>query len=374
MKKFLAICLLLSIISACGCSNVNTNSGSTISSSAEAGEQQGTENVNTEDTANSTTESISFSESDLETMAINSDKSNYQNSINNKSEIPGKMCYVEETDTFFYSTNTALYQKTGDTTIKLLDSAAYAINIAEGYLYYIIPGGTSLLASGKAYRMRLSDGKTECIIDKASNLSVYPDGLFYIINTEKDLGDGSFSVAATNMRCDFDGANSEERTDSCFATDNYLSPIFDDGKIKLVNLKDGTSKEICEEEENASNISISGDKIYYIRTNFDTAMNAVVEVDINTGEAITYSPAVETYFSDYTVCNGKLYLFDGFFYIAENAKMKKYNVIGESLYESLCVCGDKIYGVCSSGAIYELSFDDGNGIAAVNGTEFGVTK
>ena len=123
----------------------------------------------------------SFSQEELNLIRLNAGQSNYSNSVNLKGDVPGKMCYVEETNTLFYSDKDGLFQKTGEKTVKLLDTPVSALNIANGKLYFIIPEGENAIREfGKAYRMELSDGRTECIIDEdITHISIYKDRIFF---------------------------------------------------------------------------------------------------------------------------------------------------------------------------------------------------
>ncbi len=62
-------------------------------------------------------------------------------SIYNKhnANAPGVCCYIEATDTFFFSINNNIYQKNGDTTIPLIDMRATNLNFIDGWLYFSTP-------------------------------------------------------------------------------------------------------------------------------------------------------------------------------------------------------------------------------------------
>lgn len=301
-------------------------------------------------------EIIPFSQEELELMRLNVGRSNYSDSVNLKGNVPGKMCYVEETDTLFYSDKNGLFQKTGETTVKLLDTPVSALNVADGKLYFMIPGNE--IASrglGKAYRMELSNGKTECIIDEdITNISVYKDRIFcQTIGNLTEFEGGAVSYAISFFKC---GLNGEKRTrisDFAFSFDFDTCAAHDGDAINIINLSDGTSEKLLDEPKGVRNLSIYNGSLYYIRTDFSTLTDVLIRV--NLADKTAEELSAEGYIEDYGFVGGRLCVYTlTTFYLEENGKLIKYNGT-KNTYKSIYTCGSKVYGICGE-KLYEIGF------------------
>lgn len=75
-----------------------------------------------------------------ELALINEGKTAGGNSLNNKnhSASSGLCCYVEETDTLYFSEGGAIWQKNGDELFALAELNAVSLNFAQGKLYFIL--------------------------------------------------------------------------------------------------------------------------------------------------------------------------------------------------------------------------------------------
>lgn len=314
----------------------------------------------------------SFSQDELDLIHINVGQSNFSNSMNLKCSIPGKMCYVRETDTLFYSYDDGLFQENGDNVIRLLDEPAISLNFVDGMLYFIIPeGDDNGWIYGKAYRMDMDSGKTERIIeDDISKLSVYSDGIFYLQSTVAEYGDGVFGVATSFFKCALNGEGNEQIDDFSFTTENNLCVSKIDDVVRVKDLQSGTITVVAEEPNMAFNLSIYNNHIYYIRLNSGGSDTAAVVIDL-ADNSVTEYYRKGAYFEDYGFLDGKLCLYDigSAFYLLENEGLVKYEC--SDSYKSIYSCGGKLYGLKPDGKLCELHLEDDNGTKSVSETEIG---
>lgn len=316
--------------------------------------------------------SQSFSQEDLDLIQINAEQSNFSDSVNLKCSAPGKMCYVEETDTLFYSDSHGLFQKNGDNIITLLDQSVISLNLADGFLYFIIPDGDNDEGlCGKAYRMSLDSGKTECIIeDNISNMSVYKDEIFYLKTTVLEMEDDALSIATAFFKCALNGEESEQILDYFFLFENDLGVSVNEGSVKVKDLQSGAINVVADEPNMTSRLSIYKNCIYYIRTDRASLNTTAVKIGLSDNSVTEYSKG-GAYLEDYGFIDGKLYLYEigNGFYTAENENAVKYEC--SENYTDIYSCGGKMYGLKSNGNLYELSLKDEDGHRSVSEVEIG---
>lgn len=358
MKKAFSVIMLALFLTGCSGENVQSE-GSTTSDNVSPG--GGTTD----------SETCVFSQEELDLIRLNAGQSNYSNSVNLKGNVPGKMCYVEETDTLFYSDKDGLFQKTGEKIVKLLDTPVSALNIAGGKLYFMI--SENEIADhelGKVYCMELSDGKTECIIDEdVSDISVYKDRIFcQTISDLTELEGGAISYAVSFFKF---GLNGEERTriiDFAFSFEGDMCVTREGNSINLTDLSDGTSEKLIDEPKGVRNLSLYGGSLYYIRTDYSTLEDVLVRINLSAKTAEVLS--AEGYIEDYGFFGGRLCVYTlTTFYLEENGKLIKYDGT-KNIYKSIFTCGSKIYGM-SDERLYEIELIDDRGMKSVSETVIG---
>lgn len=337
--------------------------------------QENPPSVSEEQESNESDESnvfIDFSQEELDLLRINIGQSNYDNSINLKGRIPGKMCYVPETDTLFYSDSSGLYQKNGESVIKLLDESVISINIADGKLYFILPIGENRYGSyGKLYQMDLSSGVTDCVIEEEiGNASVYKDRIFYLKHEIIELEEGAYAIKKSYFKCDLSGSNSEEISDKSFFFGDDICVFYTDHAIQALDLSTNEVTGLAEESEAATDLSVYRGCVYYTR-NIAGVVDTAVKIDLTDG-SVTELKAKGAYFEDYGFVDGKLCLYDTVFYLAEGENLVKYEC--SQTYRGIYTCGDKMYGLKPGGKLCELYFDSGHGYGFVTETEIGGSK
>lgn len=314
----------------------------------------------------------SFSQDELDLIQMNVEQSNFSNSVNLKGSIPGKICYVAETDTLFYSDSYGLFQKNGDNIITLLDKSVISLNLVDGILYFIIPEGDDGDGLyGKAYRMNLENGKTECIIkDNISNMSVYKDKIFYRKTEVTEVEDGVISIATSFFKCTLTGEDNEQIRDYSFLFENDSSVSVSEGSIRVKDLQSDTINAVADEPNMVSRLSIYKNCIYYIRINRASLNTTAIKINL-ADNSITECYKGGAYFEDYGFLDDKLCLYDigNAFYIAENEDAEKYEC--SENYTGIYSCGGKMYGLKPNGNLYELYLEDENGFRSVSETEIG---
>ena len=304
-----------------------------------------------------------FTENEFEQIRCNLGKSSENNSVNLKCEIPAKMCYVSETDTLFYSDNSGLYQKNGSAVIQLSDDNAMSLNLYDGKLYYMIPKGGTIFECGNVYCLNLSTMEKELIISAdVYSLSVHSDSIFYQTAEMKVLDNGSYMLGLTSMECGLNGENAEKCYGKEFVYQNEMSVFFSGGEIRTLDETSGTEMLLYEETQNAGNICIFGNSVYYICNDFDNIhSNSVKKIDLSDGEleifSLKQSSGDPVYFLDYGFEDGVLCLYDGIsFYRAEpDGKFTKYE--SKNAYKSVYTCGNDMYALKTDGKIARIIFD-----------------
>lgn len=334
-------------------------------------ENAGSEDNTVSDSEISATETSAFSAEELGLLRLNAQQSNYSNSVNLKGGIPGKMCYIKETETLFYSNGNGLFQQTGGKTVKLLDTPVSALNAADGKLYFIIPDGeTSGNAHGKAYRIDLTDGETECIIDEdVTNISVYKDRIFYQKITDvKSVEGGGTAYAMSFFGCGLNGEDRAQIFNFAFSFEDDLCVTHDGGSINIMDLSNGTSEKLFDEPDGVRSLSIYNGSVYYIRTNYSTLNDVMIRIDIADKTVEEFS--AKGYIEDYGFIGGKLCVYDLVtFFLEEDGTLRQYDGTKRT-YMSLYTCNGKVYGI-SGEKLYEIVLTNDNGIRSVTENEIG---
>lgn len=317
------------------------------------------------DTNSATNETNSFSQQEADLIRLNTGQSNYSNSVNLKGGVPGKMCYIKETDTLYYSDGSGLFQQTGENTVKLLDTQVMSLAVADGKLYFIIPEGeTASVEFGKAFRMDLTNEKTECIIEEdISNLSVYKDRIFYQRIVDFTNSDGTNSYAVQYFKCGLNGEEREQTFDFAFSFEDDKCVTRDGSSIKILDMSDGTSENVIDDPNSISKLSIYNGSLYYIRRSHSSSTNALIRVNLADRTVDEFS--TEEYIEDYGFADGKLCVYDLVdFYLEENGTLIKYTNTKNS-YKSVYTCGNEVYGL-SGEKLYRIGFAEEGGSKTVS--------
>lgn len=305
-----------------------------------------------------------FSENELEQIRCNLGKSSANNSVNLKCEIPAKVCYVPETDTLFYSDSSGLFQKNGSAVICLSDDNAMSLNLYDGKLYYMIPKGGTKFECGNVYCLNLSTMERELIISAdVYSLSVHSGRIFYQTAEMKVLDNGSYMLGLTSMECGLNGENAKKCSGKEFVYQDEMSAFFSGGAIRMLDETSGTEMLLYEEPENAGNMCIFGNSVYYICYDFDNInSNSVKKINLSGGEPeiFSFNPSSgnPVYFLDYGFADGALCLYDGIsFYKAEpDSKFIKFE--SKNAYKSVYTCGNDMYALKTDGKIARIIFDN----------------
>ncbi len=362
MRKKLAF--LICVLMLTGCANNDPPSAPApsgdISATAEA--------ENSAATAEAESITIQKDEAYYEQLKLNAGLSSDYPSPNLKSPVPSKVCYVSETDTLFYSDSSGLFQKNSGGTTMLSASEAMALTLHNGSLYYIVPENGGKFPMGMAYRLDLETGE-ECPIIAQNNISnILPldETIYYIEQTVKDYGDGSYSIGSAHKKCGIDGSNPATDEDSIVAADEKYTVSYNFSE-QTVTVFDRASSEAlftAGDIQNADEICVHNDKVYYIEYDYNhPEQNSIGVIDCKDGSVnkLTAKTAdgENTFFFDYGFIGDDLFMFDSFFfYKVSGNSMTKYKT--DAVYSAIYSGTDCLYGQNHDGTISRLKLTEEN--------------
>lgn len=316
-------------------------------------------------------------------VSLNLDKDCVSNSINLKSIVPAKVCYVEETDTVFFSSGDCIYQLTDGKTIPLVKMEGIALNAADGILFFINPTFSVMPESnityendesmdavndtGPMYSLDLSSMKLKKLADDVSNLSVYKDKIFFRrckSETEWTEKYGEITTVTTLIyECDFDGGN-ERQIYKAFAPENGCS-VWQQPENHIMTLYNvETDEETFLAEEYGDTVGsecIYKGYAYYLTETFSSNKTTVKKVSVADKTVEAYSPQ-GAYIVDYALYKGEicmLDLTDGLFITeGDNVMGCLHSYEGQTFsYTSLYTAGDDLFAL-KGRELYRLTIDE----------------
>lgn len=336
---------------------------------------------NTPEFAKDTLRFLSAEEKEL--IALNAEVEYVPNSVNLQGYYPSKVCYIEKTDTLFYSDNENLYQLTEGKTITLFNTEAAALNVADGNLFFIaVDDGNGSSLYGSVYRFNLKEQKLQKILnEQVLGISVYSGNIFYFVLETEEA-----SEKIVCYRCDYNGKNIEELDGFAFNQENGILPVFfrngEDKGIYLENTVSGEKSFLTDDVDlYERTLAFCGDYIYAL-ANADTPVsdnpNMLVTNSrikkINTADgSVTEIPfGINLYIADYTVCDDILYAYDNMYNtilkVTPDGTKLGYSAAGSgySVYRAIYSCGGEVYAMKTNNKLYRLSFleEDGKRIVA----------
>ncbi len=295
---------------------------------------------------------------------VNENVSNTDNSINLKNYISrGRVCYIEETDTLFWSDNTGLYMTSGDTTARLTDMSAMCINVLCGRVYFINSRINSELAhddSGKAYYIDLKTGECRLFIDESiSQLSVSGEALIYV-KQEKVIYEGREATMNYSLRCDTDGKNHQKTPYKYLISDENFSAGSDAEKgVRVYSIKTDEEILFAEDKGNTDFISLYENQLLFYGKG-DKEFGVIKRIDLKTGEETEYY-FPDSYVWDYAFFGDKFCYCDGnFFVITDSSGTASYyrQYKNGASIKAIYSGGGHIYASRTDGKIVRLGFKE----------------
>lgn len=322
MKKInLLICCLTLLLTSC-------TDGSPVPPASDTQHAQSAEAVDT-DTDDKTERLIipqkEYTTEELEQMSLNVGISVADNSINLKSDYPGRMLYISDTDTLFYMQDDKLYQQNGDSTIVLADIPALSLTLTNGKLYFIYALDRDIYYNyhrrwGTICCLDLSTGEIVQIsdVENAYKIYIHDNTLYYTIAEQDET---KLTSATKTYKMDMATHQVELINNDVYQQPYAISEKYEvfttstsNGEgiyggttvFEITNKITGEVKTYTEDMR-ISMLSVYGDKIYY--TNGSDKLR---ELSIKDLSVIEYTPknpwgfGNKVYILTYTIHNGAL--------------------------------------------------------------------
>ncbi|MBQ9947461.1 MAG: DUF5050 domain-containing protein [Oscillospiraceae bacterium] len=301
--------------------------------------------------------------------------------------MPALICHDNENDIMYFTNlndSETLFKLENGVVTELLPVTAKALNLWNGYLYYICDsddpvglykaeGGYRIASTGDIWRYELATGKNELLVETdAFNMVVSENGIDYscgdfdlveIDGHRYHLNDKQY------MHCDHDGG---------YITETVSEPIVDDtlgiyyGEYQLT-ADDGSISFITPDANVAvlpRNVrslctTVVGDKLYTLRSTRKDSENELLCIDLITGERIAYSGI--GYTTDFAVVGDTIWLCHGTSFTKIKDGVKKRMILelhnfSDTGHELVCLYTD-------GRTLYAA--DDRRGIYVIEENEYG---
>lgn len=305
--------------------------------------------------------------------------------------MPALICHDAENDILYFTNlneNETLCKLENGMVTELLPVTAKALNLWNGYLYYICDsddpmglykadGGYRIASTGDIWRYELATGKNELLAETdAFNMVVSENGI--------DYSCGDFALVEIDghryhlndkryMHCDPDGGN---------ITETMSEPIIDDtlgiyyGEYQLT-AEDGSISFISS-YANAAVLSrnvrslcttIVGDILYTLRSTGKDSENELLCIDLTTGERTVYDGI--GYTTDFAVVGDTIWLCHGTSFTKIKDGVKKRMILelhgfSDTGHELVCLYtdGETLYAADDRRGIYVIKENDyGTGVS-----------
>ena len=327
-KRYLSIIVSILLLTSCANGNSSVSESSDLSSSVGS-----TDSVSSSESSEASPfQNIplkEYTEAELTQMKLNSNSTVMDNSMNMKSDHPGRILWVEETGTLFYVRGDNTYQQNDSGTIAIADFPMLSMSLYKGKLYFVYPLYRDIKYDptqrwGILCVMDMSNGEITQVLEEDNIVNAYVvDGkLYYTLMEELKTADGpGVMLPWTAYEMDISTGEKEliaER--SPFAVSekyriytDYLSED-DNYKIFITITNKETGETVTYTEDKWLDVfSVYGDKLYYV---YGARLRVLDLSDLNNITAETYE-VYDKAFGDlsyiwaYTVMNGKLIVSTG---------------------------------------------------------------
>lgn len=223
----------------------------------------------------------------------------------------GRILYVEDTDTTFWTDNKYLYQKNGEDSIALVSGIIYSLSLHEGRLYFIRSENVAAQQPmrGEPFMLELETGRLVSLSDRlTSAIFAQPDRVILRCFEEYTDVDGRIRGRYVCYECS-DGEEAAKCDDILLCTDGKSSVYCEtDGgdlcKIYLVKEGEIGKRLIAEEEHLPRMASLYGGYLYYVEGSWGDTIKRIALDGSETAVCCTDYQ----YIWDYTFFGGELYL------------------------------------------------------------------
>ena len=336
-KRYISIIVSILLLTSCANGNSSVSESSDLSSSV-----SGTDLVSSSESSEpSPFQDIplkEYTEAELNQMKLNSSSTVLDNSMNMKSDHPGRILWVEETGTLFYVRGDNTYQQNDSGTIAIADFPMLSMSLYNGKLYFVYPLYRDIKYDptqrwGILCVMDMSNGEITQVLEEDNVVNAYVvDGKLYYTLMEESAtaAEPGFMIPGTAYEMDISTGKKELITERAqgapFAVSEKYSIFTDytrdsENKDSVISGKTVISITNKETEETVSYtedkwldvFSVYGDKLYYV---YGARLRVLDLGDLNNITAETYElydpiSGNQAYIWTYTVMNGKLIISTG---------------------------------------------------------------
>lgn len=305
-----------------------------------------------------------------EILSINLNQSCMNSSLNNKSL--GTFCYIEETDTLFFTDSGKLYQKTGDELVYLMDSDAHSLHFVNGWLYYVnLDNYCGHIRVGDIYKYNPATGENIAIYyGNAERICAAQDKIYFLVDEQVNENTNQ----CYPYECGLDGEDAkqiENAFEVCAVDGDYIimseyTLKDDESKDYFLTLYNGTEKSIMYERDPLKhewNVSICDNFVFSIREDFNDLSNMTNQFlvyNLETKELIESPLSDIGYMTDYTYINGDIYILT----YTNIYKLSSSYTVSDTYwsttpFDAIYTYGENIYGVFGD-KMYLIEFNESN--------------
>lgn len=282
-----------------------------------------------------------ITESQAVKLDINFGKTSGQNALNNKNHASnsGLCCYVEETDTLFFSEGGFIWQQTEGMLSRLAEENAVSLNFSEGTLYYIrAKKDMSVFSAGDLCALDPKSGETQVLYSEDVSRVSVGEKISFSTAEMRVISDDTVSIGERCFEC---GLNGEDVTEV---------------KPDLPAEKEGYGYH---------NIYRTGELTYCIEENYGDYSNSLCVFDES--GIISRTKIKDSYIMDYTIIGENVWCYTGELICYDkvpNTGAAYHDVSGAPPFFSLYACGERLLAA-SENKIYEITVND-NGTFTAN--------
>ncbi len=266
----------------------------------------------TGDASDNKTDSIlaPLTEAQEQLRMLNSEHSVLDNSVALKNSAEtGRILFVEETDTLFWTDDKHLCQKTGGDCFTLADGKIESLNLLDGKLYFIcektfIPNHTP---KSKPYMLDLETGELTLLSDKiTTHIYIQPERVFLQLWELYTDEEGKEQGRYYYYQCEPNGESLEPREDVVLCTNGDWYVTCEQEKsvynIYYRNDKKNEKKLIATDSYLPRGACIFGDSLYYV----EGSWGDILKKTALDGSGTLVCDTDENYIYDFTFMEGTL--------------------------------------------------------------------
>ncbi len=267
-----------------------------------------------------------LSEGQLQLRRLNSGRTAISSVDLKNSTESGRILYVEDTDTTFWTDNKYLYQKTGDECFALVSGIVYSLSLYEGKLYFIC--SETIAAEqpmrGEPFVLDLETGVLTSLSDRTTSaIYVQSDRIILQCFESYTDTDGALRGRYIYYESAHDGAGLTRRDDAvlCTDADRYVTCVQDgEAAYDIYYCRDDESPRILLATESCMprKAVLYGEYLYFIEGSWG---DTIKQVALDGSKAAVCCTDYQ-YIWDYTFHDGELYLLTDVYFGRVDSEMR----------------------------------------------------